>query len=102
MARSRQQRRERRAAEAAAEPRANSRAAAAPRETPRPAEAPSVSQPRGGFIRESYGELKKVEWPSRPQVMTGTIVVIIAVTIVGVYLWIADQAFKNLVEKVLI
>ena len=101
MARSRQQRRERRA-EQAGEPRANARAASAPREA-RPAPAPAtVSQPRGGFVRESYAELKKVEWPSRQQVITGTIVVIVAVAIVGVYLWIADQAFKNLVEKVLI
>jgi preprotein translocase SecE subunit len=43
-----------------------------------------------------------VEWPSRAQVMTGTIVVIVAVAIVGVYLWLLDQGFKNLVEKVLI
>jgi preprotein translocase subunit SecE len=102
VARSRQQRHARRA-EAAAEPRANARAAApAPREARRAPEAPSVSQPRGGFIRESYAELKKVEWPTRPQVMTGTIVVIVAVTIVGLYLWLLDQGFKNLVEKVLI
>ena len=103
MARSRQQRRDRRAAEAAAEPRANS-APPQPRveTTPSCAEAPSVTQPRGGFVRESYAELKKVEWPSRAQVLTGTVVVIMAVTIVGVYLWILDQAFKNLVEKVLI
>ena len=103
MARSRQERRDRRA-EQAGEPRANANArpAAAPREARSTPEAPSVSQPRGGFIRESYAELKKVEWPSRPQVMTGTLVVIIAVSIVGVYLWILDQALKNLVEKVLI
>ena len=101
MARSRQQRRDRRA-EQAGEPRASARPAAAPREArPAPAAA-SVSQPRGGFIRESYAELKKVEWPSRQQVITGTIVVIVAVAIVGVYLWILDQGFKNLVEKVLI
>ena len=101
MARSRQQRHARRA-EAAAEPRANARAASAPREARPAPEAPNVSQPRGGFVRESYAELKKVEWPSRPQVMTGTIVVIVAVAIVGVYLWLLDQGFKNLVEKVLI
>ena len=61
--------------------------------------------PGGGFRRfvfEAIAELKKVEWPSRQQVITGTIVVIIAVAIVGFYLWVADQAFKNLVEKVLI
>src|SRR5829696_8998559 len=97
MARSRQQRAARRAQQSA-EP----RAAAAGRAAPREAQAPRIDQPRAGFIRESYAELKKVEWPSRPQVMTGTVVVIVAVAIVGVYLWVADQAFKTLVEKVLI
>jgi|SRR5215204_787828 len=101
MARSRQQRAARRAQQSA-EPRAAAAGRAAPREAPRAEEAPRIDQPRAGFIRESYAELKKVEWPSRPQVMTGTVVVIVAVAIVGVYLWVADQAFKTLVEKVLI
>jgi preprotein translocase subunit SecE len=68
-------------------------------------EAPRVEARRGGvlgFVRESAAELQKVEWPSRAQVTTGTVVVIIAVVIVGFYLWVADQAFKNLVEKVII
>ena len=60
------------------------------------------SAPRGRFVRESWGELKKVEWPGRNQVMTGTAVVIIACAIVGAYLWVADLAFRNLVERVLI
>ena len=57
---------------------------------------------RGRFVRESWGELKKVEWPSRNQVVQGTIVVIIACAIVGAYLYVADLAFQNLVEKVLL
>ncbi len=57
---------------------------------------------RGRFVRESWGELKKVEWPGRNQVMQGTIVVIIACAIVGAYLWVADLAFRNLVERVLL
>jgi preprotein translocase subunit SecE len=102
MARSRQERAARRAQQSA-EPRAAAAGRAAPRaEAPRAQEAPRVDQPRAGFVRESYAELKKVEWPSRQQVTTGTIVVIVAVAIVGVYLWVADQAFKTLVEKVLI
>ena len=55
---------------------------------------------RGRFVKESWGELKKVEWPGRGQVMQGTIVVIIACTIVGIYLWGADQVFRPLVENV--
>ncbi len=51
-------------------------------------------------MAESWGELKKVEWPGRGQVMQGTVVVLIACTIVGIYLWAADQTFRPLVQKV--
>ncbi|MHB8060213.1 MAG: preprotein translocase subunit SecE [Gaiellaceae bacterium] len=54
------------------------------------------------FIGESVGELKKVEWPGRQQLVQGTVVVIIACAIVGGYLAICDQAFKHLVKSVLI
>ena len=53
---------------------------------------------RGRFARESYAELRKVEWPGRNQVMQGTIVVIIACAIVGAYLFAADKVFQPLVE----
>jgi len=52
------------------------------------------------FVSESWGELKKVEWPTQKQVIQATVVVLIACTIVGVYLWAADLVFKPLVEKV--
>ena len=57
---------------------------------------------RGGFVRESVAELKKVEWPNRAQVIQGTIVVIIACAIVGAYLWGADQILKPFVRDVLL
>ncbi len=52
------------------------------------------------FIAESWGELKKVEWPTQSHVVQGTLVVLIACVIVGTYIWIADIAFKNLVQDV--
>ena len=55
-----------------------------------------------GFIAESIGELKKVEWPGRRQLFSATVVVIIAVTVVGVYLWIADLALSHFVKNVLL
>jgi preprotein translocase subunit SecE len=58
-------------------------------------------QPRGKFIRESWAELKKVEWPGRNQVTQATIVVIIACAIVGAYLYVCDLVFRNLVEQIL-
>jgi preprotein translocase subunit SecE len=77
----------------------------------RPAAQPVKSQggrralPGGGgrrFIAESWGELKKVEWPGQNQVIQGTVVVLIACIIVGIYLYASDQVFKRLVENVLL
>ena len=52
------------------------------------------------FVSESWAELKKVEWPTQSHVIQGTLVVLIACVIVGTYIWIADIAFKNLVQDV--
>ena len=57
---------------------------------------------RGQFVRESYAELRKVDWPTRRQTFQGVIVVIIACTIVGAYLWGLDQIFRPLVDRVLL
>ena len=52
------------------------------------------------FILESWGELRTVEWPTQSHVIQGTLVVLIACVIVGTYIWIADIAFRNLVQDV--
>jgi preprotein translocase subunit SecE len=61
---------------------------------------------RGGgsrrFISESAAELKKVEWPNQRQVLTGTVVVIIACGIVGTYLWAADLVLQPFVQRLLL
>ena len=62
-------------------------------------------EPRGGaraFAGESWAELKKVEWPGQRQLISATVVVIIAVAVVGTYLFAADQLFKWLVKNVLL
>ena len=76
----------------------------------RPAQQPPKTQTgrkgAGGggrrFISESVAELKKVEWPSQRQVLTGTVVVIIACAIVGTYLWLADLALQPFVQRLLL
>jgi preprotein translocase subunit SecE len=76
----------------------------------RPAAQPPKTQTgrRGGgggsrrFVAECWAELKKVDWPGQRQVLTGTVVVIIACAIVGTYLWLADLVFQPLVERVLL
>ena len=63
----------------------------------------AVEHPRrGGFIRESIAELKKVDWPNRAQVIQGTVVVIVACIIVGAFLWGADQILRPFVRDVLL
>src|ERR687896_2012 len=60
---------------------------------------------KGGFrafVGESAAELKKVEWPGRRQLFSATIVVIIAVAVVGAYLYVADLALSRFVRDVLL
>jgi preprotein translocase SecE subunit len=54
------------------------------------------------FVHSSASELKKVEWPSQNHVVQGTVVVLAACIIVGTYLWINDQVWKEFVSKVLL
>jgi preprotein translocase subunit SecE len=72
-----------------------------------PAPAPAVRAPgeverKSNFVQESWAELKKVEWPGQSQVIQGTIVVLVACVIVGAYLWLNDQLWKQFVEKILL
>ena len=108
----RSQRRARREAQqassAGAPPRARppvANGAQEPRGDRTPAPAPREQERRGGpinFVRESWAELKKVEWPGQSQLVQGVVVVLIACVIVGAYLFAADQVFKRFVENVLL
>jgi preprotein translocase SecE subunit len=63
---------------------------------------PADTRRRGGFIRESWAELLKVDWPTRAQTIQGTVVVVIACFIVGAYLWGLDQVLQPFVRDVLL
>ena len=77
----------------------------------RPERSPAAEAQTGGgnplshlirFIRESVAELKKVEWPGQSQVIQGTVVVLVACLVVGTYLYINDQIWKQVVSKLLL
>jgi preprotein translocase subunit SecE len=55
---------------------------------------------RSNFFAESWAELKKVEWPGQNQVIQGTVVVLVACLVVGTYLYLNDQVWKQVVSKV--
>ncbi len=54
-----------------------------------------------GFLRASWAELQRVQWPDRRQVFQATAVVLGFVAIAGVYLGIADYLAKEIVEFIL-
>jgi preprotein translocase subunit SecE len=54
------------------------------------------------FLQECVAELKKVEWPTQQQVVSGTAVVLIACLIVGAYLYANDQVWEYVVKHVLL
>jgi preprotein translocase SecE subunit len=61
---------------------------------------------RGGnralaFLRASWAELQRVQWPDRRQVSQATAVVLGFVAIAGAYLGLADFIAKEIVESVL-
>ena len=53
----------------------------------------AVKSSRGRkFVQEVVADMKKVTWPSRPELLQATLVVIVAVAIMAAFLGFADQA----------
>ncbi len=71
--------------------------------TPRAAGVPTPSRgPRFvQFIRGSWAELQRVQWPDRRQVAQATAVVLGFVVIAGAYLGVADWAAEQVVNFIL-
>ena len=62
---------------------------------------PPKGQRGGGrrFVRESWGELRKVQWPTRQQVAQGTLVVGVVTVFFAVYIAVTDQVAVRIVEQ---
>lgn len=52
------------------------------------------------FLKEVRGELKKVTWPSKNEVYSTTIVVIIATIFFGFYLFFMDIIFSWFIARI--
>lgn len=69
---------------------------------------PTAAQPAGrglgrvnGFLRASWAELQRVQWPDRRQVGQATAVVLGFVVIAGSYLGLADYVAGKIVDFIL-
>ncbi len=53
-----------------------------------------------GFLKDVKAELKKVTWPSRQEVYSTTVVVIIASIFFGFYLFFMDVVFSWILSQI--
>jgi preprotein translocase subunit SecE len=59
-----------------------------------PPETPNA--PAGNYFRESYEELRRVNWPTRDEIIQGTQTVLVFVIGFTILLWVCDLAFRAL------
>lgn len=53
------------------------------------------------WFRSVWSELKKVHWPTKKQVAVYTMVVIVAVVLVGAGIWIVDSGISYLMRLII-
>jgi preprotein translocase subunit SecE len=53
------------------------------------------------FLKEVRSEMRKVIWPSREQVQSTTIVVLVTVFIFAAYFWLVDNIIGRAIEAML-
>lgn len=51
-----------------------------------------------GFARESRMEVRKVVWPTRQETVQTTFMVIVAVIIIGIFLWLVDMLLAQAIQ----
>ncbi len=51
----------------------------------------------GGFFRGITGEIKKVTWPTKKQVLVGTLSVLAFCLVVGLIIWLCDVGLDRLI-----
>ena len=65
------------------------------------AKKPSLFSRVKRFFKDIAGELKKVAWPTKKQVINNTAVVLASCVIVGAFIWILDAVLSGLVNLLL-
>ncbi len=53
------------------------------------------------FVRESKEELRKVTWPTRDEVTSFTIVVVVTIVIISLFLWLVDSGLMIIINSVM-
>lgn len=64
-------------------------------------EAVGIVARSGRFLREVRAELRKVSWPTRKELISYTVIVLIAVLVVALYIGAIDFVFALLLDLVI-
>ncbi len=59
---------------------------------------PGVFARAAKWLKEMKSELKKVQWPTRKQVINNTLIVIACVLVVGAFIWVFDFIAGNAIQ----
>ena len=51
-----------------------------------------------GFGREARMEVRKVVWPTRQETLQTTFMVIVAVIVIGIFLWLVDMVLAEAIQ----
>ncbi len=54
-----------------------------------------------GFMKESYAELKKVVWPTKDEVVSQTVVVVVSLIVTSALLALVDFSALRLISKII-
>jgi preprotein translocase subunit SecE len=52
------------------------------------------------FVSEAKDELRKVTWPSRDEVTSFTVVVVVTIVVISLFLWFIDSGLMILIKNV--
>jgi preprotein translocase subunit SecE len=53
-----------------------------------------------GFGREARMEVRKVVWPTRQETLQTTFMVLVAVIIIGIFLWLIDMVLAEAIQLI--
>ncbi len=67
-----------------------------------PRRAPAFIGRIGAYLREVWVELNRVDWPSRRELVSMTVVVVVVLVVMSIYLGIFDYIYTVLVKRVLL
>ena len=58
----------------------------------------NIGQNLIGFAREARMEVRKVVWPTRQETVQTTFMVLVAVIIIGIFLWLVDMLLAQAIQ----